>query len=654
MGKRHTEAEPLISLSEHRSYNSNSNEEVENAFKSLSYSEKITFTWSEVNVFILESKSSSNGFFNCGFNENCANSQGKQILKNVSGIARPGELLAILGASGAGKTTLLNVLTARSSSRMVVSGLRCANGVPISSNALTNKLAYVQQDDLFIGTLTVKEHLIFQALVRMDRNIPYKQRMERVKEVIAELGLTKCENTTIGIKGRIKGISGGEMKRLSFAAEVLTNPSLMFCDEPTSGLDSFMAMNIVQVLKKLAHLGKTVVCTIHQPSSELYAMFDKILLVAEGRVAFLGTTPEAEVFFNSLDAPCPPNYNPADYYIQLLAVVPGREESCKQAVNMICDAFARSDCGVKVAVEAATVEKEEYKFGDYFNGKRKTTPYKASWCAQFCAVLWRSWLSLIKEPLLMKVRIIQTFIMAVVVAVVYFGQTLTEEGVMNINGVIYLFLTNMTFQNLFSVVHVFCAELPVFLREHRNGMYRTDVYFLSKSIAELPLFIAIPVITICICYYSIGLNPNVIHFLIAAGILILVANVAVSFGYFVSCLSNSVDMAMSIAGPMMIPVMLFGGFFINLDSIPKYFRWLSYLSWLRYGYEGLMVNQWDGINYINCTGSETCPKNGDVILDTYHFSADNVTINSISLLGLICLFRMLAYLVLLLKTYSID
>lgn len=115
--------------------------------------------------------------------------------------------------------------------------------------------------------------------------------------LLFQLGLKKCEHTAIGQTGVLKGISGGERKRLSFAAEVLTNPSLMFCDEPTSGLDSFMALNVVQVLKTMAHNGKTVVCTIHQPSSELYALFDKILLLSEGRVAFLGSPEEAESFF---------------------------------------------------------------------------------------------------------------------------------------------------------------------------------------------------------------------------------------------------------------------------------------------------------------------------------------------------------------------
>lgn len=155
-----------------------------------------------------------------------------------------------MGASGAGKSTLLNALTFRNLTGLSVeSGSRYANGALVSPNTLTSVSAYVQQDDLFIGTLTVREHLNFQAAVRMDKDIPHVQRMERVESVMRELGLKKCEKTLIGIQGRIKGISGGEMKRLAFASEVLTNPPLMFCDEPTSGLDAYMAQNVVEVLK---------------------------------------------------------------------------------------------------------------------------------------------------------------------------------------------------------------------------------------------------------------------------------------------------------------------------------------------------------------------------------------------------------------------
>ena len=121
----------------------------------------------------------------------------------------------------------------------------------VTPNSLTAVSGYVQQDDLFIGTLSVRETLRFQALVRMERQIPRKLRMERVESVIQELGLSKCADTLIGVPGRLEGISGGELKRLAFACEVLTNPALFFCDEPTSGLDSYMAQNVVTVLRSV-------------------------------------------------------------------------------------------------------------------------------------------------------------------------------------------------------------------------------------------------------------------------------------------------------------------------------------------------------------------------------------------------------------------
>lgn len=175
--------------------------------------------------------------------------------------------------------------------------MRALNGIPVNSKQLRSQCAYVQQDDLFIASLTAKEHLIFQAMLRMGRNIPYAQKVQRVNEVIAELSLRKCAHTVIGSPGRIKGLSGGERKRLAFASEALTDPHLLLCDEPTSGLDSFMANSVLQVLKRLANKGKTIIITIHQPSSELFGMFDKILLVAEGRAAFLGTPAQATEFF---------------------------------------------------------------------------------------------------------------------------------------------------------------------------------------------------------------------------------------------------------------------------------------------------------------------------------------------------------------------
>merc|ERR1712142_1402784 len=469
---------------------------------------RITFSWSNITV---EVPQSSNRKF-CGLlPAKKESAPPKQILRNASGIVRPGEFLAIMGASGAGKSTLLNTLLFRNLGGLKTTGTRLANNVEVTPNSLTAVSAYVQQDDLFIGTLTVREHLKFQSLVRMDSDIPTKQRMERVEAVIHELGLSKCANTVIGKAGEVKGISGGQMKRLAFASEVLTNPSIFFCDEPTSGLDSYMATSVVETLRALAKQVRTVICTIHQPSSQIFQLFDKILLMAEGRTAYLGDVDTANTFFSDCGLPCPTNFNPADHYVQVLAVVPGEEDVSRKRIDSVCREFNASAQGLELDKLSSVVPEKAT------SSSKKTSPYKASWWVQFTALMWRSWLSVIKEPLIVKVRIMQTIVIALILGAVYFGQELTEEGVMSINGAIFLFITNMTFSNMFAVINVICIELPIFLREHFNGMYRTDVYFLTKQLAELPLFLVTPVIFVGIMYYMVGLNPAFERFLVAYG-----------------------------------------------------------------------------------------------------------------------------------------
>ncbi|XP_011173151.2 protein white [Solenopsis invicta] len=619
-------------------------------FNNESFGNSITYTWSDVNVYY--SVKNDKIWDRLLFRTRKSVVQ-KHILKDVCGVAYPGELLVIMGASGSGKTTLLNALTFRSTRRLSASGLMAANGQRISPGVLTSRMAYVQQNDLFIGTLTVTEHLMFQAAVRMDRQIPRLQRIKRVNEVIDELALSNCRNTKIGIPGRVKGLSGGEMKRLSFASEVLTDPPLMFCDEPTSGLDSFMAHQVVSILKALAARGKTIVATLHQPSSEVFALFDKILLMAEGKVAFMGTAAQACAFFKTLGAACPSNYNPADFFVQVLAVVPGRELTCRHAIETTCDAFQKSVHGAHLAQEAEAVH------GEFENSlKRFKYPknsdrslYKANWCEQFRAVLWRSWLTVIREPILVKVRLLQTIMVALLIGVVYFGQQIDQDGVMNINGALFIFLTSMTFQNVYAVVNVFCAELPIFLREHKNGMYRTDVYFICKTLAEAPIFLAMPLVFTAVVYPMIGLYPGVKHFFIAVGVVDLVANVSISFGYLISCISNNSTTALSVGPPVLIPFLLFGGFFLNTVSIPSYLVWFSYLSWFRYGNEALLINQWSEIDSIACTRSNvTCPKSGRMILQTFNFKEEDLWLDIVCLFALIVAYRFLAFLALLSKT----
>uniref|UniRef100_A0A0P6GN14 Protein white n=1 Tax=Daphnia magna TaxID=35525 RepID=A0A0P6GN14_9CRUS len=605
----------------------------------------VTYSWENIEIYLETSQG------NCFKRSPPVQ---KRILDNVTGCVRPGEFLAIMGASGAGKTTLLNCLTFRNTGKLKILGQRFLNGETVNTDTLARISGYVQQDDLFVPTLTVKEHLQFQALLRMDKYLTYSERMTRVGQVIHELGLTKCENTMIGNPERgIKGISGGERKRLAFASEVLTNPSLMFCDEPTSGLDSYMAQNIVQVLKNIASTGKTVVCTIHQPSSEVFALFDRILLMAEGRTAFLGPVSEALSFFSSQGLPCPPNYNPADYYIHTLATVPGQEIESRKKSKEICDSYESSQAGqqileiVKANRSLNSTESQEFELAEV---KAKKSPYKASWFAQFRAVLWRSVISVLREPVVLRVKAFQTIFISAIIALIYQGQTLEFDNVRNIQGALFIFLTNMTFQNVFGVVNAITGELPIFLREHFNGMYRTDIYFICKSIADLPLFILFPFIFVLIPYFAIGLNPAADRFFIACGITILVANVASSFGFMISCLAGTTDVALALAPPLIIPLLLFGGFFLSNEDVPVYFDWMRYISWFMYGNEALSINQWVGVSF----NDTSCPNDvctGEQILASFDFNPDYFYRDIGGLFALILGLRILAFLALLGKTY---
>ena len=174
----------------------------------------------------------------------------KTLLSSVSGCAQPGELLVIMGPSGAGKSSLLDCISGRNSA---VEGDILLNGHPWSDT--TKRFSsYVMQDDLFYPTITVKEHLIFQAKLRMGKTVSKKHYRQRVDDVMEELGLQKCRDTLIGGIS-LRGISGGERKRLSFATEILINPSILFADEPTSGLDSFMAETVTMQLQQIARGG---------------------------------------------------------------------------------------------------------------------------------------------------------------------------------------------------------------------------------------------------------------------------------------------------------------------------------------------------------------------------------------------------------------
>ena len=210
----------------------------------------------------------------------------KHILKGMAGSAQPGSCVAIMGPSGSGKTTLLNALAGRltHSKHSRLSGSITINGVPRSAmgSRFARISSYVQQDDVLFSLQTVRETLLNAAKLRLPKHVTLNEKRERVDALIAELGLSKAEHTHIG-DSKVRGVSGGERKRTNIGVELVQDPSLLFLDEPTSGLDSFQAQNVIETLKILCHHGATVILSIHQPRSSIFALFDHLILLSEGR-----------------------------------------------------------------------------------------------------------------------------------------------------------------------------------------------------------------------------------------------------------------------------------------------------------------------------------------------------------------------------------
>ncbi|GAB1310569.1 FAD-dependent urate hydroxylase [Madurella fahalii] len=252
------------------------------------------------------------------FQNVCYNLNGKEILSGIQGMAHPGEITAIMGASGAGKTTFLDIL-ARKNKRGQVSGDFYVNGEKVSDVDYKNATGFVDQEDTMLPTLTVHETILNSALLRLPRDMGRAAKEQRVIEVEKQLGIHHIRDSLIGSEeGKGRGISGGEKRRVSIACELVTSPSILFLDEPTSGLDAYNAYNVIECLVTLAKTYKrTVIFTIHQPRSNIVALFDRLILLAQGKTVYSGPLHQCQDYFDHIGYSCPPGFNIADYLVDL-------------------------------------------------------------------------------------------------------------------------------------------------------------------------------------------------------------------------------------------------------------------------------------------------------------------------------------------------
>lgn len=520
----------------------------------------------------------------------------KTILSQISGEVRPGQILAIMGSSGAGKTTLLNLLAGRmtTSRNFETTGYVRMNGLSRTAAVYKRVAAYVEQEDKMFGELTVEEQLIFSAFLRLPRTMEAEKKMQRVEDTIRELGLSKCRHSPIGNE-MLRGVSGGERKRVNVGTELVTDPSLLFLDEPTSGLDSFNALNVMYTLRKLASSGRTVVTTIHQPRSNIFQLFDMLCLLSEGRMMYFGPAQDAVAYFSGLHFPCPPQFNPADFFIDLLSVDPRNsdlEEKSKTRVALLGDKELKTleECPV-----VSSFSEEELKD----NAKHAAelvdeVKFQTSWPNELRWLARRNLRLLSREKAANGTRFGQTIVFSVILGLIWLNSGRDNLGVQTIGGVLFFLLVNQGFGGVFGVLFVYPLERAVVLRERASGTYRVTSYLVARMAADIPRDCMFALLFSCITYWMVGLGASAGQFFFFVLVVILCVFIAEGLTYCISTITPDPQTSAAIVPVFMILSMLFGGFFIGTNNIPAAVAWIRWISFVNYGFTALMRNQFDG------------------------------------------------------------
>jgi ABC-type multidrug transport system ATPase subunit len=329
------------------------------------------------------------------------------------------------------------------------------------------------QDDVIMATQTVTEALSFAAALKM--NFSPQMRSQKVSEMLALLGLSGSENTIIG-DSSMKGVSGGERKRVAVGMQLITDPSLLFLDEPTSGLDTLNAFNVVSTLKKLALKGKTVVATLHQPSSEIFHMIDDLIVMAAGEIVYCGPANAVVSYFATLGFNCPMYSNPADFiFMDVLNLTKQAELAMSQALadsahevhSQQMELSKKWSCSPQNHVllnqcHAATVKP--------ISGI--STNFYAGFTTQFAVLMQRAWKNALRNPLLVKAKIGQAMFMAVLLGLIYQGDAMKthQAGIQNRTGVLFFMSINQVMSAAIGILSIFFAEKLVFMRENASGM----------------------------------------------------------------------------------------------------------------------------------------------------------------------------------------
>ncbi|XP_036960043.1 broad substrate specificity ATP-binding cassette transporter ABCG2b isoform X1 [Acanthopagrus latus] len=564
----------------------------------------------------------------------------KYILKDVSGIMRPG-MNAIMGATGSGKTSLLDVIAGRKDPAGLQHGKVLVDGRAVTSE-LRLSSAYVVQDDILMGTLSVRENLLFSANLRLNpKHHSSADKNSRVNTIIQDLGLTDCADTKIGTEF-LRGVSGGERKRCSIGMELITSPSLLFLDEPTTGLDSNTANCIVSLLHKLSRRGKTVIFSIHQPRYSIFRQFDHLTLMHKGEVVYAGAAHHALEYFTNLGYQIEPFDNPADFFMDITngeAKLTLEAPTPVESKSTLATMYYQSHLHKKVLEE---LEHVDQSVAEGAEGQDKPAEYATSFLYQMRVVCGRTVLNTLRNPQTSYAQMALNIFFAILVGLIYYQMPLTlTEGLQNRSGAFFFLIINMVFGNL-SAVELFINERAIFIHENSSGYYRTSVYFLSKIFGDLVPNRIIPIFVFsAIAYYMMGLKPAFTAFLCFALTMSLVSLAGVGLAFLVSASVSSFAMANILIALPFVFMMVFGGFLVDLNGMLNWLSWLKWISIFRYGLNAAYINELTGQLF---SGNNTVIP-GEVFLQSQDidYSTWGFWQNQVALLGIIMVCMILAY-----------
>ncbi|KAI0149085.1 P-loop containing nucleoside triphosphate hydrolase protein [Pestalotiopsis sp. NC0098] len=573
----------------------------------------------------------------------------KIILNPVNATFQAGRLNIVMGPSGSGKTSLLNTMAMRLKgsvgTRYLPSGKLTFNGAVPSDSVIRSVVSYVSQDDdALLPSLTVRETLRFAAGLRLPSWMSKQQKYDRAEEVLLKMGLKDCANNLIG-SDLIKGISGGEKRRVSIAVQILTDPRVLLLDEPTSGLDAFTANNILEVLHGLANEGRTLILTIHQARSDLFKHFGNVLLLARGgSPAFSGPAKDMIEYFGSLGYQCPTHTNPADYALDLITIdlqEEKREADSRDKVKKLIEAWAHHKKSQATAPGQKSFPRTNLASPAELGAMSRK---RATFATAFPLLMHRAMLNIQRQPPLILARIMQVLGLALIFSLFFaplhndYAAIQNRVGFVQEVGAFY-------FVGMLQNVAIYPAEREVFYREDDDAVYSVEAFLATYTILEIPFELISCFIFGVLADFAVGLPRTVEMYFICVFCCFAIVNCGESLGIMFNTLFNHTGFAVNVISILLSVSQTMAGI-MSID-MPKLIKAFNYLSPLKYATAALAHYSLTGVEF-TCDDSQKQPNGdcnistGEQVLDLYKLN-QNGPINIGALAAVVVIYRLVAW-----------